>query len=189
MKRVSGLCLRISEALKGIVPYMFGIMERAARLRTPRRECPNRIGSSDLGRSMRFNLDQRGPTVYLEWHGTAVNCNPNCNPNWLVSCADAHSSPACSSRLSSTARRGSGAGPGGQGGAPCWTNDLDPLALPRSACPGSMADGMSAPTSATCRPTAMSMSLAIIPEPECPRVEAGYCLDQRDASLGDWRHG
>jgi hypothetical protein len=56
---------------------------------------PNRISSSDLARPDRFNLDQYAPPVHLERQGTAMNCNPNCNPNRLITCADAHtSSPA-----------------------------------------------------------------------------------------------
>ena len=42
---------------------------------------PNRISSSDRGRSDPFKLDQRLCPVLPGRYRTAVNCNPNCNPN------------------------------------------------------------------------------------------------------------
>jgi hypothetical protein len=41
---------------------------------------PNRISSSGRGRSDRFKLDQPTRPVFSGRRRTAVNCNPNCNP-------------------------------------------------------------------------------------------------------------
>lgn len=64
------------------------------------------------------------------------------------------------------ARRGSGSGLRGQGGAPDWTNDLDPAALIRSACLGSLADGWSEFHLSHLR--TWQSGVAIIPGPEIP---------------------
>ena len=45
---------------------------------------PNRISSSGYGRPDRFKLDQPSGLVGPGRHGTVVNSNPNCNPDYQL---------------------------------------------------------------------------------------------------------
>lgn len=82
--------------------------------------------------------------------------------------ASADYPPQLPSRLPSTHTSWNGRGSGRQGGAPCWTNDLDALGRDCSALPGSTADGMGDPHARHTRPAPANGAPAIS-EPERPR--------------------
>lgn len=139
---------------------------------------------------MRFNLDQHARLVILERQGTAVNCNPYCNPSGLITCADARISPVRSSRLPSTHPKGSGPATEAQAHLRVYVHRLpflhyrmptvtDGLAPEESVCwapPGSMADGMIGLPPQP--PTVFGKTRLIILEPERPRRRQSVWVPQ-----------
>lgn len=99
-----------------------------------------------------------------------------------------HHPPQLPSRPPSTHTPWSGRGPGRQGGAPNWTNDLDALGRVCSALPGSMADGMGAPHARPYGPAAGSGAPAI-PVPADPPPEASGSDRAVRTVLGSWPPG
>ncbi len=69
--------------------------------------------------------------------------------------------PSCHPVCRRPTRMWSGLAPWCPGGAPHWTNDLDTRGQGCSALPGTTADGMTAPTSATIKPVPAGWTVAI----------------------------